>query len=1341
MKIMELIVCALFFVCLYLKIRLSSVEKKIADLKTMEDGLARLDSRLLRLSEQVGDLTRKHEAEPLAHGITGQPVLPSESTVSMKTPEEVRPGKPFDEVDLHTRDIPEPPMVIQSGRTTAPEAPPTPPPLPDLDDEPVSDLYPSMDDDARETRTSKPDHALSSQDAAPAARAESPENHAVRETAGPHDRGGIIDRWASFTRTVDWELFTGTRLFAWLGVFALFLGILLFLKLSMDRGWFPPALRLSLGAAAGLGLCLFSVKNMDERLTVLRHTLAAAGVGVLYGVVFAATLVYEFLPKPAGFMLLCLITATAFVLAVFHRGLSISILGALGAFLTPILVNTGAGSLGLLFVYLALVNTGLYLVMTRLSSPVLLLVGSAGTLVTLGLGTLGTLHSSGPTESGGVWMANTVLFSVFLFLQKHRPIASNPSLKQTGLLVFAPALAATLVLTVAKPGWMPLALVTVSLACGLVLAWFEKAWRDLLTAFAALSFASILVWTFMRFDPGQVSLSFVLLFSYGAVGCLGPLAIVKKHGLTPRMALWFKQFPVAVSALLLLGLFRNPGCTFLFWPLILAVQLLGLFVSVLFRALFQVLVLIVFFVAGGLFWMLHIPQGAMGATFFLFILFAGFMTTGLIVLAGKRLPDLFHTFGMDKTAGDLPLPGEPWLTAAPSTGIAVLLGASFMIGFPHFPHPGMATLCCFLVLSLFFSRRTGFEPSAVLSLISALFAQAVWVLLPHSGIILRGADVLQPALVWSAGLFVAALAAPFLFYRPHETSVKTWNTFALFEVTQFLFFLFSAKLQFQEPWVPWLPLVPVLAKLPLVALLLRQLEGKPCRNSLLAFHGGVLLFYVSALPVLLLDQGWLGLALVLEGTALLWLNTRVEHPGLWKVASAMSPVGLFLLAFYLPQLKTETSLKILNPAVLSVAGAVLALTAAVRLIPAELNTARGLSLKGYYRWMALFSGLFLVNLTVADVFAPPGAVFRILPDGSFLQSAMYALSWALFGSLIWTWAPLSLAQKKAGFIILTTGVLALSALPVLMPRSLMPMSFLFNPAFFAYAAMLALLFFLFLSKPWDDQGNLEKNLLLTFFLVTLFMAIKVLKFTVLQNGEPFTLMSERTVRHALASAAATLVYGTALLIWPRRLDRPFRLAGLALVFAGLVKSALFPLNFSPEFGHMTPIFNAPGLLYLFLLAMLLFFSLRSWKEPWPLNLIKPRPLWPVVFAVSAFYVMNVEIASVFGRYGFTFSTAGNWGKSFGYSLGWLVFAIGLLVAGIRLESKRTRWAAIVLLSVTAAKIFFRDLWSLGQLYRVGSFIGLAVVLILVSYLYQRFIAAIPEDHETSETHDGGAAQP
>ena len=42
-------------------------------------------------------------------------------------------------------------------------------------------------------------------------------------------------------------------------------------------------------------------------------------------------------------------------------------------------------------------------------------------------------------------------------------------------------------------------------------------------------------------------------------------------------------------------------------------------------------------------------------------------------------------------------------------------------------------------------------------------------------------------------------------------------------------------------------------------------------------------------------------------------------------------------------------------------------------------------------------------------------------------------------------------------------------------------------------------------------------------------------------------------------------------------------------------------------------------------------------------------------------------------------------------------------------------------NLTMGKVFFHDLWELGSLYRVASIIGMAVSLLLFSFLSQRFI--------------------
>ena len=55
------------------------------------------------------------------------------------------------------------------------------------------------------------------------------------------------------------------------------------------------------------------------------------------------------------------------------------------------------------------------------------------------------------------------------------------------------------------------------------------------------------------------------------------------------------------------------------------------------------------------------------------------------------------------------------------------------------------------------------------------------------------------------------------------------------------------------------------------------------------------------------------------------------------------------------------------------------------------------------------------------------------------------------------------------------------------------------------------------------------------------------------------------------------------------------------------------------------------------------------------------------------------------------------------------------------------------MSVTLLKLFLHDLSQLNQLYRIGALMGVAVIVIAASVLYQRFI---PEQKSHSASHDG-----
>jgi uncharacterized membrane protein len=69
---------------------------------------------------------------------------------------------------------------------------------------------------------------------------------------------------------------------------------------------------------------------------------------------------------------------------------------------------------------------------------------------------------------------------------------------------------------------------------------------------------------------------------------------------------------------------------------------------------------------------------------------------------------------------------------------------------------------------------------------------------------------------------------------------------------------------------------------------------------------------------------------------------------------------------------------------------------------------------------------------------------------------------------------------------------------------------------------------------------------------------------------------------------------------------------------------------------------------------------------------------------------------------------------------WLLYSIALMVIGIWRRQRGIRIASIVLFGFTILKIFIYDLSFLDTLYRIFSFIGLGVILLAVSYLYQKY---------------------
>lgn len=71
------------------------------------------------------------------------------------------------------------------------------------------------------------------------------------------------------------------------------------------------------------------------------------------------------------------------------------------------------------------------------------------------------------------------------------------------------------------------------------------------------------------------------------------------------------------------------------------------------------------------------------------------------------------------------------------------------------------------------------------------------------------------------------------------------------------------------------------------------------------------------------------------------------------------------------------------------------------------------------------------------------------------------------------------------------------------------------------------------------------------------------------------------------------------------------------------------------------------------------------------------------------------------------------------SLAWGLYGATLVAIGMRRRDALARYTGIAILTLASAKVFFYDLWQLGGIYRVVGFIVFGVVLLVVSYLYQK----------------------
>ncbi|MBV7259043.1 DUF2339 domain-containing protein [Erythrobacter crassostreae] len=160
----------------------------------------------------------------------------------------------------------------------------------------------------------------------------------------------------------DFEDIFGRRLPIWAGGIALAVGGIFLVRYSIEAGLLTPGVRVFLSFLFGLGLiggaeAAYRLEDRvkDERV---RQALAGAGIATLFGAFYLAGSGYGLIGAGAAFVGLAVVTAGAIAMS-FRFGLPCAVLGLIGGFAAPVLVDSDSANVPLLALYLSLVAGGL----------------------------------------------------------------------------------------------------------------------------------------------------------------------------------------------------------------------------------------------------------------------------------------------------------------------------------------------------------------------------------------------------------------------------------------------------------------------------------------------------------------------------------------------------------------------------------------------------------------------------------------------------------------------------------------------------------------------------------------------------------------------------------------------------------------------------------------------------------------------------------------------------------------------------------------------------------------------------------------------------------------------
>jgi hypothetical protein len=813
----------------------------------------------------------------------------------------------------------------------------------------------------------------------------------------------------SLVPAINWEQFMGVKLLAWIGGLAAFLAVAFFVKYSFDNNLISPEVRMAIGFIAGLGLLVGGVVLSRKDYAVLAHTLCGTGVVILYAVTFACRGVYhfEFFGPIPTFMLMVLITATAFFLSVRLNAMVVAILGMLGGFLTPILLSTGIDNPFGLFGYIAILDAGLILVAINRRWLFLVTLAAAGTIF-LQIGWAGEFFIREKYFEGnkvlialGVLLGFNALYLAAAWWAKQRSqldwwlTGAKLGLAATALIFTAWFLSFE---TLAQRPWLMFSFVfLIDLSVAALVLLDEKV--SLAQPLAGLAvFGLLALWTGDSLTNGLLNAGLTFYLILAIFHSVFP--VWRQRRRSAGAAPWDSQlFPPLALVLVLIPIFKLTEISFAVWPVVLLVDLLAIGLAVLTASLLSVLAVLVLTLAATGALIFKIPETLTGlpTPFFLIGVFAVFFVVVGVWLARKFKPEVLA--GGLAFNENLALPGDlaaqlPILSSV--LPFLLLIMATLRLPLTN-PSPvfGLALLLVVLMLGLTKLYSIDWMPAVGLACVAAL--EATW----HFNRF-NPADPAQ-ALTWYLVFLGVFSLFPFLFLRQFSDKVVPWAAAAMAGPLQFFLVHRLLKAAYPNDLMGLLPAafaIPPL--LSLVVVLKKVPAAGKARMTQLAWFGGVALFFITLIFPIQFERQWITIGWALEGAALLWLFHRVPHAGL-RLAGAGLLVAAFVRLALNPAVfdyHQRTATPIFNWYLYAYGIATVCLFIGARLLVPPRHQILSVNAPPILTGLGTVLAFLLVNIEIADYFSSPGSTLTFQFSGDFARDMTYSIAWAVFALVL-----------------------------------------------------------------------------------------------------------------------------------------------------------------------------------------------------------------------------------------------------------------------------------------------------------------------------------------------------